>query len=99
VAILRFDAFDSSIFGSVSGEVSFVSGDVVAERGPMGDEQQVYVAHVRFSSREIITSIGRDVSLIPGMTAQVDVQAGTRTVLQYLFKPIVKTLGNSLSER
>ena len=35
----------------------------------------------------------------PGLTAQVDIKARERTVLDYLTKPIVKTLSESLGER
>jgi len=33
------------------------------------------------------------------MTAAVEVRTGTRTVLEYLSKPITKTLGGALGER
>ena len=98
-ASLKFDAFDPSVFGSISGEVTFVSGDVMNEPGPMGQEESVYIAHIRLPPESVTTSIGRTIKLIPGMTAQVDVQAGSRTVLQYLLKPLIKTLSNSLTER
>jgi adhesin transport system membrane fusion protein len=98
-ARLQFDAYDPSVFGSVTGEVIFVSGDVINEKGQMGQEEPVYIAHVSLAGQKVITSIGHEVQLIPGMTAQVDVQAGARTVLQYLLKPIIKTLSNSLSEK
>lgn len=98
-ARLQFDAYDPSVFGSVTGEVTFVSGDVINEKGQMGQEEPIYIAHVSLAGQKVTTSIGRELQLIPGMTAQVDVQAGARTVLQYLLKPIVKTLSNSLSEK
>lgn len=98
-ARLQFDAYDPSVFGSVTGEVTFVSGDVINEKGQMGQEEPIYIAHVSLAGKKVTTSIGRELQLIPGMTAQVDVQAGARTVLQYLLKPIVKTLSNSLSEK
>jgi len=99
IARLQFDAYDPSVFGSVTGAVTFVSGDVINEKGQMGQEEPVYIAHVSLAGQKVTTSIGRELQLIPGMTAQVDVQAGARTVLQYLLKPIVKTLSNSLSEK
>ena len=33
------------------------------------------------------------------MTATIEVKTGERTVLQYLLKPVVKTLSQSLGER
>ena len=37
--------------------------------------------------------------IIPGMTTQVDVLTGHKTVLEYLLKPFVKARENALSER
>ena len=51
----------------------------------------------RWESRQAVR--GRSMAVQPGMTAQVDVRTGERTVLQYLTKPIVKTLSESLHER
>jgi len=33
------------------------------------------------------------------MTASIDIRTGTRNLLNYLMKPVIKTLGNSLNER
>ncbi len=35
----------------------------------------------------------------PGMTVQLDIMTGKRTVLDYLLKPILRAKGNALSER
>jgi hypothetical protein len=35
----------------------------------------------------------------PGMTASIDIRTGTRNLLTYLFKPIIKTFSASLTER
>jgi adhesin transport system membrane fusion protein len=35
----------------------------------------------------------------PGMTAQVDIVTGERTILQYLLKPILKTTDRAMTER
>ena len=42
---------------------------------------------------------GKELSIIPGMVAEVDVLTGRRTVLQYLTKPFHRMRMNSLTER
>jgi adhesin transport system membrane fusion protein len=39
------------------------------------------------------------VEILPGMTAQVDIRTGDRTVLEFILKPLRKTLTESLGER
>jgi adhesin transport system membrane fusion protein len=43
--------------------------------------------------------LGDDLPIIPGMTAQVDVLTGSKTILSYLLKPVLKVKDNALSER
>jgi len=44
---------------------------------------------------------GFDASLpiMPGMTAQVDILTGKKTVLSYLLKPVLRAKQNALTER
>ena len=39
------------------------------------------------------------VDVIPGMTAQVDILTGKRTVMQFLLKPVLRAWGNAMGER
>lgn len=98
-ATLRFDAFDPSIYGAVEGKVSFISGDTVSEPNSRGSEDKYYIVHVRLPKGQAVTSIGKKLSLVPGMTVQVDIKTGKRTVMQYILKPLNKTLSQSLNEK
>ena len=98
-ASLKFDAYDSSVYGSVEGTVIFISADTITEDNPKGGKDIFYRSHVAIPQATPITSIGASVNLIPGMTAQADIKTGKRSVLTYLLKPIVKTLDNSFGEK
>jgi membrane fusion protein, adhesin transport system len=37
--------------------------------------------------------------IIPGMTAEVDILTGSKTVMSYLLKPVLKAKAYALSER
>lgn len=99
---LRFDAFDPSVYGFVPGVVTFLSQDTLTEEGGRGDQESFYVTHMSLAVGDdgrITSSVGRPLDLMPGMIVQADIQAGERTVLEYLLRPIRKTLQNSLTER
>lgn len=100
MATLRLDPFDSSIYGTIEANVKFISGDTVVEDGSRpGQEQTFYIVYLSMPSNPVITSIGKEVELIPGMTGQVDIKTGNRSVLTYLLKPVVKTLNQSFGEK
>ncbi len=96
-ASIRLDPYDSSIFGAVEGTVTYVSADTMKEEGGDNNGEAYYRIHVRPSSS--MTETGLPVEILPGMTAQVDVKAGERTLLAYLLKPLRKTLADALRER
>lgn len=100
---LRFDAFDPSVYGFVTGKVVFVSGDTITDdAGPGSGQDSFYITHVKLianNDSEILSSVGRKLELMPGMVVQADIKAGKRTVLEYLMRPIRKTLQNSMTEK
>lgn len=97
-ASIRFDPFDYTVYGSVSGKVSYVSADTIKEEGKSG-EVTYYRVHVTTTAKPVKTTTGRILDILPGMTAQVDIRTGDRTVLEYLLKPLRKTLTESFGER
>lgn len=97
-ATIRFDPFDYTVFGSVAGKVTYVSPDSLKEDTGHGKEiyYRVQIAPV---SLPLKTSTGKSLEILPGMTAQVDVRTGDRSLMDYLLKPLRKTLTESMGER
>jgi membrane fusion protein, adhesin transport system len=90
-ATVKFTAYDYSIYGGLDAQVDNISPDtVVDERG-----NAFYV--VRVQTRK--PSLGDRLPIIPGMTAEVDVLTGSKTVLAYLVKPVLKVKERALRER
>lgn len=90
-ATVKFTAYDYSIYGGLEAQVDNISPDtVVDERG-----NAFYV--VRVQTRK--PSLGDRLPIIPGMTAEVDVLTGSKTVLAYLVKPVLKAKERALRER
>jgi len=97
-ATIRFDPFDYTIYGGVLGEVVYVSADTLKEETGRGEEIY-YRVHVASSTSPVTTTSGKELEILPGMTAQVDIKTSDRTVLNYLLKPLRKTLSESFGER
>jgi adhesin transport system membrane fusion protein len=99
-ATIRFDAFDYSIYGTMAGSLSYIGSDTLTESGPDGKATTYYRAHVRLDEEKIKANRKlANVELKPGMTATVDIRTDSRSVLQYLAKPIVKAFSGAMHER
>ena len=90
-ATVKFTAYDFSIYGGLDAKVENISPDTqVDEKG-----NAFYVVRVRTGQ----PSFGDDKPIIPGMTAEVDILTGKKTVLSYLLKPVLKAKAYALRER
>lgn len=97
-ASVKFDAYDSSVFGSADGRVSYISPDTLTEQRQTGD-QVYYRVHIRVDTRTMRRRGNEKVEIQPGMTATSEIITGHNTVLKYLLKPIIKTVDQSFGER
>jgi adhesin transport system membrane fusion protein len=90
-ATVKFTAYDFSIYGGVAAEVENISPDtVVDERG-----NAFYLVRVRTKDLKLSDKM----PIIPGMTAEVDILTGSKTVISYLLKPVLKGKAYALRER
>ena len=90
-ANVKFTAYDFSIYGGLDADVENISPDtVVDEKG-----NAYYVVRVRTH----LPSFNDKLPIIPGMTAEVDILTGKKTVLSYLLKPVLKVKSYALRER
>lgn len=95
---VKVDAFDYSIYGSLNGTLDYLSSDTLAEQGPNGQVTSTYKARVSFDPKQVNPKLQLK-ELKPGMTASVDIQTGSRTVLTYLLKPISKAFQGAATQR
>lgn len=98
-ASVKFDAYDSSIYGSAVGRVIYVSPDTMAEQRPQG-EVLYYRVHVMADPSRLKPHLpGERIEIQPGMTATAEIQTGRNTVWHYLTKPINKTMSEAFTEK
>jgi adhesin transport system membrane fusion protein len=95
-ARIKLAAYDYSIFGTIEGEVTQVSPDLVP--GTSEQEPPAYLARVETRGPPPQRA-GEPVAILPGMQASVDIITGNKTVLDYLSKPIVAVRENAFRER
>lgn len=105
-ASIKVDAYDSSIYGGLRGQVEYISAEALfadkASPGvPVGPNNPAsyYIVRVRITGAEFHGSKAREITIRPGLTATVEIKALERSVLSYLTKPLTKTFDQSLGER
>lgn len=92
-ARVSLSAYESSIFGSVDAEVVTISPDAVTPENGAAH----YVVRMK-TLGSLVDHLGKDLPITPGMSAQARIITGQRTFLEYIFKPLNKTLSNSFRE-
>ena len=90
-ALVRFTAYDYAIFGGLTGVVEEIGADTVVDE----DGNAYYLVRVR----TLKPNLGKNLPIIPGMVAEVDIMTGKKSVLSYLLKPILRAKTYALSER
>jgi len=98
---LRFDAFDSSIFGKVPGVLRYISPDTLSEKGSGAQNQTFYRALVALDWQQMKDEASgfAPKDFRPGMTATADVLTGKRSLLNFIFKPITRAFSGALTQR
>jgi adhesin transport system membrane fusion protein len=98
-AFVKLDAFDYSTYGNLQGTLTYISSDTLTEPGAAGQTATFYRARIDISPEARTGSRLAAITLKPGMTATVDVRTSSRSVLQYLAKPVFKAFQGALNER
>jgi adhesin transport system membrane fusion protein len=99
-ASVKFDTYDSAIYGSGVGVVSYVSPDTLVEQRPDGESVTYYRINLDVDISEMRPKRdNEDIIIQPGMTLAAEIKTGENTVLRYLTKPILKTVSESFGER
>jgi membrane fusion protein, adhesin transport system len=82
---IKISAYDFTRFGTLSGTLSFVAADSITDT----EGRPFFQAYVK-PERTYLGAAPGDLPISPGMTATIDVKTGTRSVLEYLLKPVVR---------
>jgi adhesin transport system membrane fusion protein len=97
-ANIKVDAYDYTIYGSLSGTLSYLSPDTLSE-DIKPNEQPYYRAQIKVLGKQFSSRPNEPIDIQPGMTATAEIVTGRHTILNYLIKPMIKTVSESLQER
>ena len=90
-ATVKLSAYDYTIYGTLKGTVKLISADTFKDersRAPDGDRHYKVTLQV---DTEHLTPRQASLQIRPGMQASVELHTGSKTVLQYLLKPLYKS--------
>lgn len=94
LAEVRFSAFKQSQVAKMSGKVTYLSADrVIDDKGSNPPYYKALVELTPESSKDL-----GNLQLLPGMPADVLINTGERTLVQYLFRPLTDVFAHSFIE-
>lgn len=94
-AVVKFTAYDFSIYGGLDGVVENISADTIYDEKL---RETFYEVKIR-THKNYLGPEWNPLPIIPGMIAEVSIITGKKTLLQYLLKPILRAKENAMSER
>ena len=93
-AIVKFTAYDFSIYGGLEGKLTNISADTIVD-----DEGNSFYSVRIKTDKNYLEKDGEKHEILVGMIANVDIITGKKTVMDYLLKPIIKARQSALTER
>lgn len=87
-ALVKITAYDYSIYGGLEGEVTMISPDTIQDE--VKRDVYYYRVYIRTDSNHLTNKQGKDFPVFPGMIATVDIKTGSKTIIDYLLKPLNK---------
>lgn len=91
-AMVKFSAYDFSIYGGLEGTLEHISADTVTD----DKGNAFYLVRVRTNKPGFGDA---NLPIIPGMVAEVDIMTGKKSVLTYLLKPVLRAKSVAMTER
>ncbi len=91
-ATIKVSAYDFSIYGGMGATLTYISPSTF-----LTEQKEAYYL-VRLESETPFLDKDQKLPLIAGMTVNVDILTGKKSLLNYLLKPIIKARSHALTE-
>ncbi|MDP3537739.1 MAG: HlyD family type I secretion periplasmic adaptor subunit [Azonexus sp.] len=91
-AMVKFTAYDFSVYGGLEGTLEHIGADTVTD----DKGNAFYTVRVRTNRPGFGDA---NLPIIPGMIAEVDILTGKKSVLAYLLKPVLRAKSVAMTER
>ena len=93
-AELRVSAYDSVRFGTITGRLDRISASTFLDE----NGEPYYKAVITMEKNHVGSEAGRNL-VLPGMVVDASINTGGKTLLEYLLKPVYRSLNNAFRER
>lgn len=87
-AEVKLAGYDFNTYGGLEGKVTYMGPDAVTEGDKSGEGHYRVIVT---AERNNLKYKGEKLPVIPGMTSQVEIKTGERSVLSYLLRPMMKS--------
>ena len=94
-ASVKITAYDYLVYGALDGTVERIGADALTDT----EGNQFFRVMVRTEESALPAASEGSLPISPGMVAQVDIQTGRKTVLDYLLRPLRRAQAEALRER
>jgi adhesin transport system membrane fusion protein len=93
-AVVKINTYDFVRYGGLEGEIIHLSADSHTD-----SDGATYFRVVALTTKTYLGAEPGDLPITPGMQAQVDIHTGSKSVLHYLLKPVLKLKSDAFRER
>lgn len=91
-ATVKITAYDYGIYGGLKGKVELISPDTLKDeaKAASGRPDDTYYRVMVLTDSSTLNVGNKQLPIIPGMIATVEIRTGEKTILDYLLKPVFK---------
>ena len=93
-ALVKFTAYNYSIYGGLKGKVIGISPDTITDK----KNKTYYIIRIK-TDKDRLAHNGKELQIIPGMIVRADIITGKRTIFDYILKPILNSKDYIFTER
>ncbi len=93
-ALVKISTYDFARYGGLDGRVVSIAPD-----SSLDENSQPYFRVIVETEKTYLGSVEGELPITPGMQASVDIATGSRSVLEYLVKPVLKLKHEAFRER
>lgn len=100
-ARIKVAAFPFQKYGTIDGQVRYISGDAFMENengGPGAVKSYYYMSRIAIDRTSLTAGEGNEIFIIPGMEITCEILVGKRRIIEYLLYPLIRYLDESMRE-
>jgi len=90
-AEIKLAAYDYTTYGGLQGKIEYISPDALGDADRAASADATYYRVMLRSDRSTLKEKGKPLPILPGMTGQVEVRTGERSVLSFILRPMLKS--------